>query len=159
MSVHKDCLICKRIALIKKKKNPYFVIELETGYVVIGDYQFYKGYSLFLCKKHTDELHKLPKKFRMKFLEEMSLLGEAIYKAFSPEKLNYEALGNTDPHLHWHIFPRYENDQDKKRVTWVIDKSIRYSKKYKPTKIELGKLKNKLLSEIIKLKPVPDKVY
>ena len=33
------CLICDRIELIRKGKNPWFVKELETGYVVIGDYQ------------------------------------------------------------------------------------------------------------------------
>ncbi len=31
------CLICDRINMIKAGTNPYFVKELETGYVVIGD--------------------------------------------------------------------------------------------------------------------------
>ena len=34
-----ECMVCDRIELTKKGKNPYFVRELETGYVVIGDYQ------------------------------------------------------------------------------------------------------------------------
>lgn len=46
------CLICDRICMIKDKTNPYFVKELETGYVVIGDYQHFKGYTLFLFKEH-----------------------------------------------------------------------------------------------------------
>ncbi len=29
------CLICQRIELIKAGQNPYFVKELETGYVVL----------------------------------------------------------------------------------------------------------------------------
>ena len=33
--------------------NPFFVKELETGYVVIGDYQHFKGYTLFLYKTHV----------------------------------------------------------------------------------------------------------
>ncbi len=152
MHLHKNCLVCERIDLIKKGKNPYFVVEMKTGYVVLADYQFYKGYSLFLCKKHTDELHKLPKKFKMKFLEEMSLLAEAIYKAFKPEKINYELLGNTEAHLHWHIIPRCKSDPDKKQPIWVIDKSIRCSPKTKPTKKELKKIKSKLLTEITKIK-------
>lgn len=32
-----NCLVDERIALIKENKNPYFVRELNTGYVVIGD--------------------------------------------------------------------------------------------------------------------------
>ena len=33
------CLVCERIDMIKKGSNPYFVKELETGYIVIGDHQ------------------------------------------------------------------------------------------------------------------------
>jgi len=45
------CLICDRIELIKQGRNPHFVKELETGFVVIGDGQYFKGYTLFLAKK------------------------------------------------------------------------------------------------------------
>lgn len=48
-----SCLICDRIQMIKEGKNPYFVCELETGYVVLGDYQRFRGYTLFLCKEHV----------------------------------------------------------------------------------------------------------
>ena len=34
-----DCVICKRISRIQRGDNPYFVKELETGFVVIGDEQ------------------------------------------------------------------------------------------------------------------------
>ena len=50
------CMICERIRAIKNGTNPYFVQELETGYVVLGDHQHFKGYTLFLCKQHAAEL-------------------------------------------------------------------------------------------------------
>lgn len=53
------CLICDRIKMIKDDTNPYFVKELETGYVVIGDNQHFKGYTLFLYKDHKTELFHL----------------------------------------------------------------------------------------------------
>ena len=28
-----NCLVCERIQMIKENNNPYFVKELETGYV------------------------------------------------------------------------------------------------------------------------------
>ena len=49
------CMICERIRAIKNGTNPYFVQELETGYVVLGDHQHFKGYTLFLCKQHAAE--------------------------------------------------------------------------------------------------------
>ncbi len=99
------CLICDRIQMIKEGINPYFVKELKTGYVVLGDNQHFKGYTIFLCKQHASELHELDADFKLKFLEEMSLVGEAVSHAFPCEKMNYELLGNGDSHLHWHLFP------------------------------------------------------
>ena len=39
-----NCLVCERIQMIKENNNPYFVKELETGYVVLGDYQHFNGF-------------------------------------------------------------------------------------------------------------------
>lgn len=144
----KNCLICDRIALIKKDKNPDLVMELKTGYVVIGWHQFYRGYTLFLAKKHVTELHKLNSYEHSLFLEEMSLVGKAVYKAFSPDKINYEILGNTDPHLHCHIFPRRKTDPRPQEPVWVIKKAIRCAEKTKLSLIERGKLKFILLREL-----------
>ena len=104
------CLICDRIEMIKRGENPYFVKELETGYVVIGDFQHFKGYTLFLCKQHKTELFYLDKDYKLKFLEEMSVVTEAVHKAFGADNMNCELLGNGDSHLHWHLFPRYNGD-------------------------------------------------
>jgi len=144
----KECLICKRIEQIKKGENIYFVKELDSGYVVLGDHQYYKGYTLLLSKVHTNELHKLEKHERTQFLEDMALVSEAVYKAFKPKKLNYELLGNTDSHLHWHIFPRYANDKKPDSTIWVTPRSIRCSKESIPSKSELAAMKNKLLIEL-----------
>ena len=132
-----NCLVCERIQMIKDGTNPYFVAELETGYVVLGDFQFFKGYTLFLCKLHTAELHQLPVDFRQKYLQEMSLVSEAVWNWVSPETLNYEALGNAIPHLHWHIFPRHKNDPLPRKPIWEIPKEIRMDPKHKPTSEEL----------------------
>lgn len=142
----KDCLVCERISWIKDNKNPYFVKEVKSGYIVLGDYQFYEGYTLLLSKTHTNELHKLSKEERSQFLEDMAYAAEAVYKAFKPEKLNYELLGNTDSHLHWHLFPRYANDPKPNTAIWAFDKNIRSADKYKPSDLKLGNLKQKLLS-------------
>lgn len=61
------CFICDRIEMIKNETNPYFVKELETGYVVIGDNQHFKGYTIFLCKEHKTELFQLDNSTKMKF--------------------------------------------------------------------------------------------
>ena len=145
------CLVCERISLIKNNKNPYFVRELKTGYVVIGDHQRIKGYTLFLCKECQSELHFLTPSFREEFLHEMSGVAESVYNAFGPEKLNYELLGvGAGVHMHWHIFPRRTNDTPASGPVWQLGKELT-DDKYLPGVIELSDLKEKLNIELKKL--------
>lgn len=146
-----NCFVCNRIGTIKNGTNPYFVRELEAGYVVIGDSQRIKGYTVFICKEHSTELHHLPKEFRNKFLQEMSLVAEAVFNAFRPDKLNYELIGKGNAkHMHWHIFPRYNGDIEDGGPVWKLDKEL-FSKDYAPSEIELKVLKEILNIELDKL--------
>ena len=147
-----SCLICDRIEMIQKNTNPHFVKELETGYVVIGDHQHFKGYTLFLCKEHTTELHFLEKSFKLKYLEEMAIVAEAVYNAFKPEKLNYELLGNGDTHIHWHIFPRITGDTPIKGPVWWLPKEEMWDDSKRPTEAELKDMIVLLKQELDKLK-------
>lgn len=139
-----DCDVCYRIQLIKEGRNRNFVAELETGYVVIGDHQFYKGYSLLLCKLHHTELHHLKPDFRTQFLQDMATTAEAVYKAFQPDKLNYELLGNGEPHLHWHLIPRRHTDPIPDAPIWMHQPQETFSDKHSPTDDECQQLVAKL---------------
>lgn len=143
-----ECLVCNRIEMIKNRANPYFVEELETGYVVIGDHQHFHGYALFLCKRHCIELHELPRDFKLKFLEEMSLVAEAVFHAFQPDKMHYELLGNGDTHLHWHLFPRTEGDSPVKGPVWWLPKEEMYDASNCPSQSELKDMVEKLRKEL-----------
>ena len=147
----KDCMVCQRIDLIQNGQNPYFVKELETGYVVLGDCQRFRGYTLFLCKQHATELHFLTPEFRDAFLHEMAVVAEAVYRAFEPEKLNYELLGaGRGVHMHWHIFPRRNGDTPSPGPVWQLGGEL-YAEAYRPTKEELADLKARLALELDKL--------
>ena len=147
------CNICERIKQIKNKSNPYFVKELESGYVVLGDHQRFKGYTIFICKQHVTDLYQIPYLRRIKYLTELAIVEEAVHIAFNPDKINIESLGNGDAHLHFHIFPRYQNDTAIKGPVWWLDKEEMYNDKYRPSEEELKKLKktlNKALDEVMK---------
>lgn len=150
------CFICDRINMIKDGTNPYFVKELETGYVVIGDNQHFKGYTLFLYKGHKTELFQLDHAAKLKFLAEMSLVAEAVSNAFGAEKMNYELLGNGDSHLHWHLFPRVSGDLENygnhgKGPVWWYPMEKMYSDDNRPTPVELEEMKRKLLNALDRL--------
>ena len=151
------CLICDRIEMIENGTNPSFVKELETGYVVIGDNQHFYGYTLFLYKNHSKtELFQLDMPERKKFLEEMSIVAEAVSKALGAEKMNYELLGMGDAHLHWHLFPRRNGDiedygNNGRGPVWWYPMEKMYCAGNRPSDTELSEMKAKLLMELEKL--------
>ena len=152
------CFVCDRIKETIVGNNPFFVKELETGYVVIGDYQHFKGYTLFLYKTHVVELFDLDAEVRAKHLYEMTLVSEAVKKAFGAQKMNYECLGNGDggAHIHWHLFPRMTGDIENygnngRGPVWWYPRDKMYADDNRPSAEELEELKSKLLCELDKL--------
>lgn len=150
------CMICDRIEMIKNGENPFFVKELETGYVVLGDNQHFCGYTLFLCKQHNTELFYLENNFSARYMQEMIMVAQAVKNAFGAEKINYECLGNGDTHLHWHIFPRKTGDigdcgNNGKGPVWWYPMDMMYADENRPSAEKLAQMKQRLLSEIEKL--------
>lgn len=136
--------------MIKSGNNPCFVKELDTGYVVIGDHQHFEGYTLFLCKRHVTELHQLDRAFKLRFLEEMSLVSAAVMEAFEAEKMNCELLGNGEAHVHWHIFPRRAGDigdygNNGRGPVWWYPMEKMYDDANRPTPQELERLRMRLM--------------
>ena len=142
------CLICERIGQIERGENPYFVCALSTGYVVLGDHQRFQGYTLFLCKRHVTELYQLPWGFRTRFLQEMSLVAEAVAAVYRPEKMNYELLGNGDTHLHWHLFPRGSGDTPQPGPVWWLPREEMWNDAYRPSREQLAERTKQLREEI-----------
>ena len=142
-----QCLVCGRIEETREGKNPYFVRELETGYVVIGDHQRFEGYTLLLCKEHATELNQLAPDFREKFLRDMAVTAEAVQNAFRPDKMNYELLGaGKGRHMHWHLFPRRNGDTPAPGPVWQV-KDMN-DDRYLPTPEKLEELKAALGKEL-----------
>ena len=85
---------------------------------MLADNQIYRGYTLFVARRCVGELHLLPAQERAQFLADMATVAEAVFHAFRPRKLNYEMLGNSVPHLHWHLIPRYADDPKPEWPIW-----------------------------------------
>lgn len=86
----------------------------------------------------------------------MSVVAEAVSKAFKADKINYELLGNGDTHLHWHLFPRKAGDIENygnngKGPVWWYPMEKMYDDSNRPSHKELEEMKSKLLFELDKL--------
>lgn len=112
-----DCLICQRLQHIHD--DPWVIKEFNHSYMVLGDHQYFEGYSVLLFKNHVRDMHQLPHKLQTEFFSEVMQAATAINQAFKPWKLNYSCYGNQVEHIHWHIFPRYQSDPDLRQHPWL----------------------------------------
>ena len=113
-----DCWMCQGIY---EPKNLVFY-ESRVSVAKLNPDQVFEGYTFLTLKWHETELYNLVDKDRKQFLEDMSIVAKGLSKAFKPDKMNYELLGNSMPHLHWHLVPRYVSDTMWGRPIWAGSK-------------------------------------
>ncbi len=91
--------------------------------MILGDRQFYRGYCVVFARLHATELHLMPPGEASALFEETLAVGAAIAAVVKPLKLNHECLGNGEPHVHWHVFPRYASDPTHRWPVWARPES------------------------------------
>ncbi len=120
----KPTVIHERVELARKGTYDKVICRLPSGWAVMGDVQFLKGYSLLYPDPVVDHLNAFPSfAARNEFLRDMALLGEAVLEVTKAVRINYEMLGNIEPALHAHVFPRYNTEPEALRTkpVWFYD--------------------------------------
>ncbi|MGL4949044.1 MAG: HIT family protein [Anaeroplasmataceae bacterium] len=108
----KNCAYCMR------KENPdlyekfaLFAFELESSDVYIFNEQSKFGRVIVAHKKHISDMTELTDEERNLYFSEINKVAKAMHKTFKPNKINFGAYGDTGCHLHFHLVPKYK-DQD-----------------------------------------------
>ena len=113
-----DCPLCAKLARLADLPAEEMVWQFPHSVALLGPWQRFTGCCILVSRTHASELSRLDEPDRRSYLDEMCLLARAIETAFAPRKMNYELLGNQVPHLHWHLFPRPQDDDDVLRPVW-----------------------------------------
>ncbi len=118
-------LIHRRVAEANEGSNPKVIARMPSGWVVLGDAQFLKGYCLLLPDPVVAHLNDFTGDARQRFLDDMAALGDAVLAVTGALRINYEMLGNLEPALHAHLFPRYDNEPEDLRTkpVWLYPQS------------------------------------
>jgi diadenosine tetraphosphate (Ap4A) HIT family hydrolase len=122
-------LIHQRVESARAGSNPTVICRMPSGWAVLGDVQFLRGYSLLLADPVVPDLNILDEEQRRLFLRDMVILGDALLESTEAFRINYEILGNTEPALHAHVFPRYQTEPEEFRrgPAWYYDRTFRQS--------------------------------
>jgi diadenosine tetraphosphate (Ap4A) HIT family hydrolase len=117
---------------------------MPSGWAVLGDHQFFRGYCLLLPDPVVPDLNHLADEARGRFLLDMTRIGDALLAETASHRINYEILGNTDEALHAHVFPRYRSEPDRYRrvPVWRYPAEQRRSVEFDPA--EHGSLRRAL---------------
>lgn len=117
-------LIHQRVEAARAGTNPTVICRMPSGWAVLGDAQFLRGYSLLLPDPVVADLNALDQAGRKQFLCDMSVIGDALLEVTGAYRINYDILGNLDPALHAHIFPRFMTEPEEIRKSVIY----RYSR-------------------------------
>jgi diadenosine tetraphosphate (Ap4A) HIT family hydrolase len=84
------------------------VADLEVSTLYLTKDQSYKGRCIIALNDHKTELFQLTPDELQAFSRDMAKAAKALYEVFKPGKINYAAFGDTYPHVHFHLVPKYE---------------------------------------------------
>ncbi len=87
----------------------FFAGEVADAYLRRSDIQ--RGLSVVVWRgRHVAEPTELTSDEASRYWLELLTAGRAVEAVFRPIKMNYDLLGNSLPHLHTHVVPRYADD-------------------------------------------------
>jgi diadenosine tetraphosphate (Ap4A) HIT family hydrolase len=98
------CPICRRGEPLD------LLLEQEASWLSMPGRAPMTGYACLVSKIHAVELYDLAEPQAEAFMRDTRRVSAALAEATGAVKLNYEIHGNTLPHLHLHLFPRYPGD-------------------------------------------------
>lgn len=116
-------LITDRVAAARVGSFPNVICRMPSGWAVMGDVQFLPGYCLLLPDPVVPSLNDLRGGDRARFLDDLVRLGDVVLKVTGALRINYEILGNVEPELHAHVFPRFTTEPADLRLkpVWFYD--------------------------------------
>lgn len=116
-----DCDVCKF-------QNDYSTLVLKTEHwkVSVMDEQSCLGRCVIACNRHCPSLSDLTNGEWADFVEVIKKLEKSIKMAFGANVFNWACLMNNafrkepfNPHVHWHVRPRYKNSVNFAGITFT----------------------------------------
>ncbi len=107
--------------------------ENNTFQVIRDGFPITPGHTLIITKQHTASIFELEPEEFLQLREAIHWAKTDLNQEFSPDSYNLgindgPEAGQTVPHLHIHLIPRYKSDQPDPRggVRWVIPEKAKY---------------------------------
>ncbi len=107
-----DCLFCKIVA---GSIPNYTVYEDDNVLAFLDIHPCSKGHTVVVLKQHFDTVGSMGPKDWGRLMGGVKAAAERVRNILKPDAVNItindgEAAGQSVPHAHWHIIPRWQGD-------------------------------------------------
>lgn len=112
----RDCYLCP--PRIDAHPDIMLIANLSASSLYLAKDQRFLGQSSLILTEHLTKLDALPEKTYLAYGRDLRRSVRAIRECVRPDHVNIALLGNSCPHLHWSIIPRYRIDPRWGRPVW-----------------------------------------
>jgi len=126
----KQCPFCEIANLHSHQR---IIAENEHAFLIRDGYPVSDGHSLIIPRRHLSSFFEATGAERLALLQLLDTAKSCVDSEHHPDGYNIgindgAAAGQTVPHLHIHLIPRYENDVVDPRggVRWVVPEKADY---------------------------------
>jgi len=114
--------------------DPLRIIDSNDLCIVLrDDFPVSPGHTLVIPKRHVGSFFDLSVEERQALMALLESAKQALDTEYRPAAYNIgvndgPAAGQTVPHVHIHLIPRYEGDRDDPRggVRWIMPEKAKY---------------------------------
>ena len=116
------CIFCA----IVKGEIPAQIVYSDAHFLAFLDINpVNPGHLLIVPKQHYEVFPQIPDELNAAFMKLLKILSAAVFEATNAQGVNIVqnngiAAGQAVPHVHFHIFPRFDNDG--KEIKWKTEK-------------------------------------
>jgi len=108
-TANKECPFCN------PDSERELIVETATMYGIYDKFPVNEGHALIIPKRHISNYFELSIKEQYAYLLVLNKVKEIVTKRFQPDGFNIgvnigEYAGQTIPHVHIHLIPRYQGD-------------------------------------------------
>ncbi|MFP4478699.1 MAG: HIT family protein [Candidatus Izemoplasmatales bacterium] len=108
-SFEQNCPVCNNSPMAEGMDD---IGELDHSFVTVDEKAQGKLYGkcVVISKVHNVHFYDLTDEDMVNFMKDVKRTAKALHIVSGAVKINYEIHGNSSPHLHCHLFPRYLDD-------------------------------------------------
>ena len=112
MNENKPCPFCN----LEREK----ILESELSFAIYDGFPVNEGHALIIPKRHTANYFDLSLEEQKDCVELLNRVKGIVQEKYNPDGFNVgininEAAGQTVPHVHIHLIPRYVGDVEEPR--------------------------------------------